>query len=186
MERHVSCSVKSDLNTNPKRFWSILKLNSKSHTGNRTPLRSAAENPREIANLFNPYFASVFAHDTSSPLPPPPPPSSGSASNAPASPDMSELTLTVSEVQSVLEALDATKATRSVKFPAKLLKETASVIAPSLCKLFNKSLSAGSFPQNWKEAHVVPVFKKGEVECTETQAHLLNVTGIQSLRAMCI
>ena len=79
-------SVESDLSANPKRFLSILKLNSKSHTipdrvstllsasastdpGNRTPLRSSAENPREIANLFNSYFASVFAHDT------PPPPS---------------------------------------------------------------------------------------------------------------
>ena len=47
------------------------------------------------------------------------------------------------------------------------LKETASAIAPSLCRLFNKSLSTGSFPQNWKKANVVPVFKKGEVECTE-------------------
>ena len=83
-------SVESYLNTNLKRFWSILKLNSKSHTipdrvstpisasafadpGNRTPLRSSAENPREIANLFNSYFASIFAHDTPS-LPPPPAP----------------------------------------------------------------------------------------------------------------
>ena len=31
----------------------------------------------------------------------------------------------------------------------------------------HKSLSTGSFPQNWKEANVVLVFKKGEVECTE-------------------
>ena len=101
--------VESDLNTNPKRFLSILKLNSKSHTipdrvstpvsasastepGNRTPLRSSAENPREIANLFNSYVASVFAYDTPSPpLPPHPRPSSGSAANEPASPDMSEL-----------------------------------------------------------------------------------------------
>ena len=59
-------AVESDLNTNPKRFLSILKLNSKSHTipdrvstpisasastdpGNRTPLKFSAENPREIA-----------------------------------------------------------------------------------------------------------------------------------------
>ena len=75
---------------------------------------------------------------------------------------MSELTLTVSEVQFVLEALDVTKATGPDKIPAKLHKETASVIAPSLCKLFGKSLSTDSFPQNWKEANVVPVFKKGE------------------------
>ena len=71
------------------------------------------------------------------------------------------LTLTVSEVQSVLEALDVKKATGPDKIPAKLPKETASVIAPSLCKLFNKSLNTGCFLQNWKEANVVPVFKKG-------------------------
>ena len=101
-------SVESGLNTNPKRFWSILQLNSKSHTipgrvsmpisasastdpGNRTPLRSSAENHREIANLSNYYVASVFAHDTH---PPPPPSSLGSTANAPTSPDMSELKLT--------------------------------------------------------------------------------------------
>ena len=60
------------------------------------------------------------------------PPSSVSAANASASPDMSESTLTVSEVQPVPEALDVTKATGPDKIPAKLLKETASVIAPSL------------------------------------------------------
>ena len=78
-------SVESHLNTNPKRFLLILKLNCRSHTipdgvstpisaststgpGYRTPLRSAAENPREITNLFNSYFASIFAHDTPSPF----------------------------------------------------------------------------------------------------------------------
>ena len=68
----------------------------------------------------------------------------------------------------MLEALDVRKATGPDKIPTKLLTKTISVIAPSLCKLFNKSLSAGgSFPQNWKEANVVPVFEKDEVECTQ-------------------
>ena len=79
-------SVESNVNTNPKRFWSILKLNCKSHTipdqvstpisasasadpSNRTSLRSSDKNPWEIANLFNSYFAPVFAHDTPSPRP---------------------------------------------------------------------------------------------------------------------
>ena len=50
-------------------------------------------------------------------------PWSVSAANAPASPDMSELTLTVSEVQSVLEALDVTKAIASDKIPANFLRK---------------------------------------------------------------
>lgn len=44
---------------------------------------------------------------------------------------------------------------------------STSVIAPSLCKLFNKSLSTGTVPQEWKEANIVPGFKKGEAEYTE-------------------
>ena len=103
----------------------------------------------------------LISHQFSPMTPPPPCPSSGSAADAPASPDMSELTLTVSEVQSVLEAVEVTKATRpDNKIPAKLLKETASIIAASLCKLFSKSLRTGPFPQNWKEANNVPVFKR--------------------------
>lgn len=75
--------------------------------------------------------------------------------------------LTVGEVQSILESLDVSKATGPNGISARLLKETASVIAPSLCKLFNKPLTTGTEPQGWKEANIVPVFQKGEAEYTE-------------------
>ena len=66
------------------------------------------------------------------------------------------------------EALDVTKATGSDKNQAKLLKETTSVCNCTIsCKLLKKSLSTGSFPQNYKEANVVPVFKKGEAKSLE-------------------
>ena len=71
------------------------------------------------------------------------------------------------EIQAVLEALDVTKATGSDGIPARLLKETAEVIAPSLCCLFNKSLNTGTLPDEWKLANVVPVHKKGNAEYTE-------------------
>ena len=31
-----------------------------------------------------------------------------------------------------------------------------------LCNIFNKSLSSGSFPDDWKCARVTPLFKQGE------------------------
>ena len=67
-----------------------------------------------------------------------------------------------STVLAALKALEVGKATGPDEIPAKLLKETASVIAPSLCKIFNKSLQLGSLPSDWKLANVVPVHKKGE------------------------
>ena len=80
---------------------------------------------------------------------------------------MSDVVLTEQEVASILNTLDTKKATGSDEIPAKLLKETASVITPSLCKLFNKSLQPGKIPRDWKLANVVPVHKKGNQEHTE-------------------
>ena len=60
-----------------------------------------------------------------------------------------------------LKTLEIGKATGPDEIPAKLLKQTASVIAPSLCKIFNKSLQLGSLPSDWKLANVVRVHKKG-------------------------
>ncbi|CAB4037513.1 Hypothetical predicted protein [Paramuricea clavata] len=49
------------------------------------------------------------------------------------------------------------------KKSARLLKECSNEIAPSLTALFNKSLSLGKVPQEWKEVNVVPVPKRGDI-----------------------
>ena len=39
------------------------------------------------------------------------------------------------------------------------LKIAMAVVSKSLCDLFNKSLFAGKFPEDWKIARIAPVFK---------------------------
>ena len=73
---------------------------------------------------------------------------------------ISDLTLNESTVLTALKALEVDKATGPDEIPAKLLKETSSVIAPSLCKIFNKSLQLGSLPSDWKLANVVSGCKR--------------------------
>ena len=55
------------------------------------------------------------------------------------------------------------KATGPDGISARLLKECSNEIARSLTALFTKSLSLGNVPQEWKEANVVPVPKKGDI-----------------------
>ena len=57
---------------------------------------------------------------------------------------------------------DPNKAAGPDEIPARILKETAATIAPSLCTLFNRSLEVGYIPREWKLANVVPVHKKDE------------------------
>jgi len=56
------------------------------------------------------------------------------------------IVLNVGEVEAVLNSLDPNKATGPDEIPARILKETATTIAPSLCKLFNRSLEEGYIP----------------------------------------
>ena len=77
------------------------------------------------------------------------------------------IVLNVGEVEAVLNSLDPNKATGPDEIPARILKETATTIAPSLCKLFNKSLEEGYIPSEWKLANVMPVYKKDEKDHVE-------------------
>ena len=62
----------------------------------------------------------------------------------------------------LLKNLDSKKANGPDKVPTTLLKITASEIAAVVTFLFSQSYETGQLPNDWRNAHVVPVFKKGE------------------------
>ena len=60
-----------------------------------------------------------------------------------------------------LRDLKVKKATGLDGIPARFLKDSAAVIAPTVTFLVNLSLSTGSVPDEWKKARVVPLCKSG-------------------------
>ena len=54
------------------------------------------------------------------------------------------------------------KATGLDEISARILKEFASKLSPLLNNIFNKSFQEGEVPKDWRQANVIPVFKKGE------------------------
>ena len=64
-------------------------------------------------------------------------------------------------VRKLLQELDPHKATGPDNIPAKLLKQTASQIAPLLVLIFQASINQGKLPDDWKLAYITPIFKKG-------------------------
>ena len=68
-----------------------------------------------------------------------------------------------SKVFKILSKLCKTKATGLDKIPAKFLKECLDLITASLCSIFNRSITSGIFPEEWKCAKVTPLlFKNGQ------------------------
>ena len=103
-----------------------------------------------------------------------------------AEPSFSDIMLLVGEVEAVLKSLDPNKATGPDEIPARILKETATTIAPSLCKLFNRSLGEGYIPSEWKLANVVPVYKKDETDHVENYRPISLLCNISKVLERCV
>ncbi|CAB3990484.1 Hypothetical predicted protein [Paramuricea clavata] len=97
-----------------------------------------------------------------------------------------QLSVTESDVLRTLKSLDPDKALGPDEIPGRILKVTANQIAPSLTRLFNKSLQVGVVPDEWKLANVVPVFKKGEKDRVENYRPISLLCIVSKLLERCI
>ena len=108
-------NLETDIKQHTKRFWKVLKRNSKARNfpdiispenkvntpDANTPQRTEADNPHDIANMFNKYFASVFSINKKNK-------ESVIESDEPI---MTDLSFSEAEVSCVLKSLDSNKAT---------------------------------------------------------------------------
>ena len=65
-------------------------------------------------------------------------------------------------VNRLLKSINVNKATGPDNIPGRLLKIAADILSPLLTKIFNRSLSKGIYPSDWKMAKVLPVTINGE------------------------
>ena len=155
-KKEYATKLRDSVTENPKSFWSFVKSSrSVKITANLfRDNQSFITDSRDKANLLNSFFHSVFI----------PAQATTTTPNLPLSSDkaLSNIQLTENEVFKAPDGLDPSKACGSDGIPGKLLKMTANTIAPSLCQIYNLSLSQGVVPACWKLANVTPVFKKDD------------------------
>ena len=66
----------------------------------------------------------------------------------------------------------------------RVLKECSTQILPILALIYNSSLAQKNVPDDWRQANVSPVFKKGEkIRCCELQTGVANLHLLESPRA---
>ena len=151
-EKHVSANSK----TNVKEFWRYVNSKLKRTTGlsNLTkPDGTLTTSDEEICTLLNDFFVSVLTKENLDNMPVP--------ENKNNNTFLSDIIITSRAVQDKLLKLDPHKATGPDKIPTSLLKNLAAELSTPLTILFNKSLSEGYVPSQWKEAEVIAIFKKG-------------------------
>jgi hypothetical protein len=74
---------------------------------------------------------------------------------------LSDINITENEVTDILQSLDPNKSVGPDGINPRLLKICSKQLSPSLTKLINMSIQKGIFPDCWKVANIVPLFKNG-------------------------
>ncbi|KAK3103021.1 hypothetical protein FSP39_015814 [Pinctada imbricata] len=148
--------ISPDATQNPKKFWSFVK-GKKQESSGVAPLRhedgTLHSNSQTKANILNTQFKSVFTKEALSALP-------DKGVNPYSS--MEPIDITVNGVRKLLQNVKPHKATGPDSIPARLLKELSDQLAPALTRIYRESLTTGELPDDWKMAHIVPIFKKGD------------------------
>ena len=110
-------------------------------------------NPTDKANILNSQFKSVFTEET---------PLTVEHKKQQLYPDIPDILFTSTGVQKMLEGLNPNKACGPDHILPRVLKELAAPIAPILTEIFNRSYCSGIVPQDWRDANVSAVYKKGK------------------------
>lgn len=147
----------SEFKESPKSFWSYIesqKISKKSIPQLLKPDGSVTNSDKEKTEVLNNFFASVFTKDDPS-IPLPHLPRSNFT-------EMRNITCTAEIVLKKLNKLNSQKAPGPDKIQSYFLKSTASSIAAPLTIIFNKSLTEGELPTDWKFALISALHKKGD------------------------
>ncbi|MES9905174.1 MAG: reverse transcriptase family protein [Sedimenticola sp.] len=157
-ERKLIEHVKEDA----KSFWSYVrsKTKTKSTIGDIEDsdgvLNSDCLGKAEILNSF---FSSVFVNEDTSEVPELPVQDFNY--------ELKDIVVTPELVKKQLLKLNSSKSPGDDQMHPRILKELNNEICESLAVLFNKTISEGRLPSQWKFAVVVPLFKKGNKKKAE-------------------
>ena len=89
---------------------------------------------------------------------------------------MQNITITENGVYKLLRNIKPHKATGPDNIQARYLKELALELTPTITFLFQTSLEEGKLPNDWLQAHIVPVFKKGDKKhCIQLSTGVINI-----------
>jgi hypothetical protein len=141
---------------NPKAFYRHVNSKLKTRAGIsdlRTEDGMTISDDQQKAEAFIKFFSSVYTAEDMSNVP--------DISSIGAAQQLSSIDITEDEVQVLLRKIQPDKSPGPDNIHPRVLKECAAELAGPLTILFQTSLKEGRLPQEWKEAKVTPIFKKG-------------------------
>ena len=148
--------IAEEVKDNSKSFWNYVKSKAKSKAGFPDILRNdgtTAKTDEEKADTFNNFFGSVFTKEdlTTSP-----------SVSKKSEYELRDIEFKAQEIEDLLSKLNIDKSPGPDGINSRILKETSKEVSIPLQMIFTKLMEDETLPDSWKEATVVPLFKKGK------------------------
>ena len=163
VKRRLEQRVCGQAKKNPKRFWNHVRTSMKTKPGISPLLRNPKDKSslcfedKDKADILQDQFCSVFTKEPDGSLP-----EFKSRTNSKV-----EFNLTLEMVKKELHAVNPNKSLGPDEIHPTMLKELANHIAVPLHTIMIKSFEESTLPDEWKVAHVFPIYKKGSKNLAE-------------------
>ena len=156
-EKHFLQDVISgNLKQDPKRFFTYVKSRKQDYVGVSSLLDGNGylqSDTATRADILNDQFRSVYTKEDMNTMP-----DKGPSPHR----SMPRITFRTPGIAKLLHSLNPYKAAGPDCIPTHILKIASDQIAPVLSRIFQKSYDSGILPSDWKDANIVPIYKKGD------------------------
>ena len=153
-EVKIATHAKND----PKGFYQVYRTKSKDIIG---PLKTAegdlVATGKEMSKILNDYFLTVFTEENTQEMP-----DCEELFRAGDDQKLIDIAVTKEIVEKEIDRLKKFKSPGPDEIYPLVLKECKEIISEPLVAVFKKSLDSGEVPIMWRQANVVPIFKKGD------------------------
>ncbi|CAG9781741.1 unnamed protein product [Diatraea saccharalis] len=155
-------SIEESIKKNPKLMWTMIKgkrkgksiFPAKMHNGTNTASKGA-----EICKQFASFFASIYEDSDDVAI--------TTNYKEAYSNNLHNIFINFDEITNKLKSVDTSKGHGPDEIPAHFARNCAESLAEPLYIIYNASLRSAVFPDKWKLAKVVPIYKGGDISCVK-------------------
>ena len=149
-------NVENSIHENIRNFWNYVNsINKSSVMPSIISYRGeSSSDGHVIADMFANHFSTVYEDNPVGSFSP----GFGGESSI----ILHDYVISYSEVENTVNGLDERKSSGPDNIPPVLIKNCISYLITPLIYIFNLSLKTGVFPDLWKSAYVIPIFKSGD------------------------
>ena len=159
MNKNKENKIAKNIKSNPKAFYQYVASKTVKKEGIHNLINENGEltnNDQEKCEILNKFFHSVFTIEETTDIP------NFNYENINALPSLETCTVTLKEMEDAILNLNINKSPGPDNFHPKLLKACYKSLSIPFKILFDYSLNEGCIPDDWKNAEVRPIFKKGD------------------------